>query len=158
MSLTIQKDRARLLEENFFEYSFDDREPDQQLFNQITNPAELHFIADLYNWDDGTEVLEWIVDSDLCDEGTAKLIFWRAEPQDFTSCESVVDVGFMGEDVYKLLRKIIRNFEDGIYKKATIAYDPAMDVDLNYKNPKEKWAIPEYLKQPTKGQSIVLVG
>ncbi|MGN6211121.1 DUF4274 domain-containing protein [Parafilimonas sp.] len=36
---------------------------------------EYHYITSIYNWDDGTEVLSWIINSSLCDSATAKMIF-----------------------------------------------------------------------------------
>jgi len=151
MKYKIPIKRIELLRDNFFEFSFDDKEPDKDFFDSIKNSEELHFIADNYNWDDGAEVLNWIANSKLCDEGTAKLIFWRSEPQDYTSCEKAEDAEYMGEDIFLLLKKIIKNFNEDFYIKAEIAYNPKEDTDINYRDPNEKWEIPKYLKEPTFG-------
>ena len=145
----ISNNRTQLLLENFYEFSFNDKSPNKKLYDSIHNPLELHFIADMYNWDDGTEVLSWIVNDKLCDEGTAKLIFWRAEPHDFTECETTEDAEYMGKDVFLLLKNILDNFKRGFYKQSKIPYTPADDVDIEYISTKAKWIIPKYLQEPT---------
>jgi hypothetical protein len=157
MDDTITKERAQLLINNFFEFSFNDREPDRKLFDLITNPLELHFIADRYNWDDGAEVLSWIINSRICDKATAKLIFWRSQPDFYTAFLNEQEADYEA-DTYLLLRNIIDNFEKGFYKSEGIAYDPRKDPgapsNIDYRNPKEKWTIPEYLKTPNEGIEI----
>ena len=155
MDFFIDKSRVEFLQANFNELSFKRQKPSRELFLTITSPTELHFIADWYNWDDGIQVLEWIIDSELCDEGTAKLIFWRAQPQDYTAYEKVEEVTY-GKEVFLLIKKIIDKFYTGFYTRALIAYDPSIDADLQYSNPKSKWAIPTQLKEPTKGGEVLI--
>ncbi|MBO2011415.1 DUF4274 domain-containing protein [Hymenobacter negativus] len=75
MAHAISQERANFLEANFFQFSFEEREPDRTLFDTITSPTELHYMAHIYNWDDGPEVLGWIIDSPYCDRGTSAMIF-----------------------------------------------------------------------------------
>lgn len=49
MAHSISQKRAEFLKENFFELSFQDREPDRVVFDSITDPAELYYLADSYN-------------------------------------------------------------------------------------------------------------
>ncbi len=154
MKYKISPKRAEILDNNFFEFSFNDKTPDKKLFDSITEPAELHYIADKYNWDDGPEVLAWIINNPICDIGTAKLIFWRAQPDDYTSYSSEEE---SSDGVYTLLQNIITNFEKGFYKNEKILYDPLGDdgaPDINNENPNPKWKIPDYLKTRGKGKPI----
>jgi hypothetical protein len=157
MESVISKVRTQFLTDNFFEFSFDDREPDKDVFDQITSPSELHFIAETYNWDDGTEVLSWIINSTICDKATARLIFWRSQPDFYTAFLSEEEAGYEAQ-TYTLLRNIIDNFAMDFYKSERIAYDPRKDPgapsDINYRNAKEKWQIPLYLKAASEGIEI----
>jgi hypothetical protein len=61
-----------------FQWSFlqpDGYLPDKALFNQLAHPAELYYLASIYNWDDGATVLGWVLDSALCTRSTANLLF-----------------------------------------------------------------------------------
>lgn len=160
MDYTVSEDRINLLQEHFFEFSFEDREPDREVFDSITNPVEYHLIAANYNWDDGPEVLSWIVNSPLCDKGTAMMIFWRAQPDFYTRFLSAEEASYE-EGVYTLLRNIIDNWESGFYQTAIISYnprkDPAAPSDIDYRDLKEKWPIPGYLKQPIEGELEIIL-
>jgi len=154
MKYKISAKRAELLNSNFFEFSFTDKKPDKKLFDSITEPAELHYIAEIYNWDDGPELLTWIINSPICDIGTAKLIFWRAQPDDYTYYSSEEE---SSDGVFTLLQTIISNFEKGFYKSEKILYNPHEDSgapDLSNENPNPKWKIPDYLKTKGKGKPI----
>jgi hypothetical protein len=159
MDYTVSDERIALLQAHFFEFSFEGRAPDRAVFDAITNPVEYHLIAANYNWDDGPEVLTWIVTSPLCDRATAQLLFWRAQPAFYTQFTSAEEAEYEAE-VYILLRTIIQQWEAGAYTGSLIAYDPRTDAlaeDINYHYPQEKWAIPPYLKQPSTGNLAILL-
>ncbi len=154
MDYNVSEERQTLLQEKFFEFSFDEREPDKEFFDSITNPVELHLIAGNYNWDDGAEVLTWIIDSPLCDKATAAMTFWHSQPSYYTQFDNEEEASWAG-DVYTLLRKIIENFELNFYKTTLISYNPQTDPKaegVEETEPKAKWSIPDYLKQPIIGQ------
>jgi hypothetical protein len=158
MDYTVSDDRLALLQANFFEFSFEGRQPDRAVFDTIVNPVEYHLIAGNYNWDDGAQVLTWIIESPLCDKGTALLIFWRAQPDFYTQFSSVEEADYEAE-VYRLVRAIMGKWEAGFYQTSLIAYDPTGDpmaADIASRHPKEKWSIPAYLKQPLAGELEVL--
>ena len=153
MAHSISQKRAEFLEENFFELSFQDQVPDRALFDSITDPAELHYLADGYNWDDGPELLEWIVSSPLCDQGTAALIFWRAQPDDYTEYASDEEMS-CPDGVVSLLQHIIANWERGLYTQRNISYNRNEDPSAGevYHSTTRKWSIPAFLLEPTPGQ------
>ena len=158
MAYSISQERADFLEENFFEFSFQEREPDRTLFNTITNPTELRYLAHIYNWDDGPEVLSWIINSEYCDRGTASMIFWRSQPDFYTEYNQESEMRLQ-DGVLPLLQKIMQRWEQGLYQREQIAYDhredPAAEKDYE-NNPRRKWQIPMYLIEPTKGKPFLL--
>jgi len=158
MDYTVSDDRLALLHAHFFEFSFDGRKPDRTIFEAIVNPVEYHIIAGNYNWDDGAEVLTWIVNSSLCDAGTALMIFWRAQPDFYTQFLTAEEADYEAE-VYILVRTILDNWEAGFYQTSFISYNPKADpmgADPDYHHPKEKWRIPPALTQPVQGELEVL--
>lgn len=158
MTHTISQERADFLEANFFQFSFEEREPDRALFNTISDPIDLHYLVHIYNWDDGPEVLGWIIDSPHCDRGTAAMIFWRSQPAFYTEYnqESEMD---LPDGVLPLLQRIMQHWEQGFYQRTQIAYDRSEDPgaeDIYENKPKRQWPIPGYLIEPTPGKSFPL--
>lgn len=157
---TITSKRTEFLEKEFYELSFRDKKLNRNTFDAITNPAELFYIAHNHNWDDGTELLSWIISSPICDEGVAKLIFWRTQPFDYMEF-SLNTVEEWAKDVLELILNIIENFNSEFYKNKTIYYNPIEDQggpsNINEKVLNAKWIIPEALMKPTEGKKIGLV-
>ncbi|MBL7717372.1 MAG: DUF4274 domain-containing protein [Flavipsychrobacter sp.] len=159
MEYKITQERAEFLVEHFFEFSFGDEAdspPNQQAFNTINNPLELHFIADNYNWDDGVELLDWIINSPLCDKATAMMLFWRAQPDYYTEYATKEEANYDG-DIWMLLQRIIQNVEKGFYTHQQLEYDSRKDpaaekIDMD--NPNSKWKIPDYMKVALKGTNV----
>ena len=154
MTRFLSKQQTDFFKDNFFEFGFAGKEPDRKSFEKIEKPAQLHYLADIYNWDDEIDVLDWIISSPVCDKGTALLIFWRAEPDYYTKFENEDEAG-TDKEIYLLLRKIITNWQSGFYKKERFRFDPiAEEYDVDYRYPNEKWQIPDEMKKPTKGGRV----
>ena len=155
---SISQKRAEFLKENFLDLSFQDQKPDRAVFDSITDPAELHYLTDIHNWDDGVEVLSWIIDSPYCDWGTAALIFWRSQPDFYTEYAQESEMS-LADGTLSLLKRIMQNWERGFYVRQHVAYnhreDPAAEKDYG-NNPWSKWQIPAYLIEPTKGKPYLL--
>ena len=47
--------------------------------NKTENSEILHLIADNYNWDNGLEIPNSIIDNKYCDLGTALMLFYDAD-------------------------------------------------------------------------------
>ncbi|MDR3295690.1 MAG: DUF4274 domain-containing protein [Clostridiales Family XIII bacterium] len=122
-------------------------EPDRNIFESLSTPEELHYIAENHNWDDGTMVLRWIAESPLCSEATALVIFWRAQPDDFTkyklNAKTVSQYDDM--DVFDLIRTVLARYEKGLYAKTSISYDPIEDMP-------EEQSVPDIMFQPANGE------
>lgn len=143
--------REQFISDNFIELSFNERKPNFTLFNTLS-PSEHYYLASIYNWDDGTEILNWIVDSEQCDKGTASLIFWRAEPA-FYIHRTSHSIATNEKDVFELLQKIISKFNSGSFKHGRLKFDPKeKSKDIDWNKIYEEWGkIPIELKYPTRG-------
>ena len=157
MAHGISQKRAAFLEANFFEFSFKEQVPNRELFDSLTSPTELHYLAHIYNWDDGPEVLGWIINSDYCDRGTAAMVFWRSQPDFYTEYNQESEMSLQ-DGVLPLLQQIMQNWERGFYQRERIAYNRSEDPSaekLYENNPRRKWRIPAYLLAPTKGKQFL---
>ena len=151
-----------MIKENFIEFSFVDNNdyeteiiPDFDKFKTL-NSAEQYYLAYNYNWDDGVIVLDWIIDSQKCDKGTASLIFWSAEPDfyfDYTS-ETIEEYE---KPIWILLQKILKRFKNNDFKYNRLKFDPQKSgYKTDWKIKYDIWELPTELKTPTKG--IVPIG
>ena len=154
--MIITPSKVKLIRKHFFEFSFDTNEtsddpiPDQDIFNTLSS-SEQYFLASKYNWDDGTIVLDWIIDSPKCDKGTAVMIFWMAEP-DYYFDYSEETVDDWARDVWKLLQKIIKKLKNNEFNKSKFAFNPKKSgYKTDWESAKEIWELPEILIKGTKG-------
>lgn len=161
--MIISPKRVKFIRDNFFEFSFVDEDSDEEVIPdfeafQTLSSAEQYFLATEYNWDDGTVVLNWIIDSQICDKGTAIMIFWMADPDyyfDYT--EEIIDD--WAKDVWKLLQKIIKKIYNGEFTKSTYGFNPTKN---GYKTEWESaigiWKLPNDLKNGNKGMKPIAIG
>ena len=161
-SFKINKNRTKFIKSNFFQFSFnpdsnEDIEPDRKKFEQLRNPAELHYLAYIYNWDDGVTVLEWILDSPLCTRSTANLLFWRAAPDyylefdinDENSCPSYNRAGF------HVIQKVLEKYKNNSFSKSQIKFDPESVIE-EIINDNKKWEIPSGVYDKISGVEILV--
>ena len=162
--MIIRPNKILMIKKNFIEFSFDDdidndedTIPDFKKF-QTLNSAEQYYLADNYNWDDGTIVLDWIIDSPKCDKGTACLIFWRAEPDyyfDYTA-ETIEEYQ---ADVWNLLQKIVERFKKDDWKSSKFEFIPAKEgYKTNWPIKLDIWKFPNELNEGIKGKKPFLFG
>jgi Domain of unknown function (DUF4274) len=131
-------------------------EPDKEFFDTITDPVEYHYIASIFNWDAGIELLSWIINNPICDAGTAKMIFWRSQPSYYTIFSSVEEAEHHSE-IFILVRSIIENFQNRFYMNQNIFYDPNADPSAEetaYQDPEAEWEIPDFMKESSPGVEI----
>jgi hypothetical protein len=142
----VTKLHQQFIKEHFFEWSFKgaDASPSKALFEELDHPVLLHFLADIYNWDDGSIILEWILDSPLCSRSTANLLFWRASPDfylsyDIYNLESCPDYN---RDPFRVLSKIVEKYNSGQFSDINIELDPSTEIEeISETNP--KWTFPK---------------
>ena len=156
--MIVRPHKILLIKKNFFEFSFNDdidnyeeTVPDYEKFTSL-NSAEQYYLADIYNWDDGPIVLQWIIDSPKCDKGTACLIFWKAEPDyyyDFTA--DTIDE--YEKDVWSLLQSIVKRFKANDFTKSQFKFVPTEEgYKTDWPTKFDIWKIPTELKIGIKGK------
>lgn len=153
--MIVKPSRENFIKENFFELSFRDEKPDFEKFKTL-NSTELHYLADIYNWDDGMEILFWIINSDKCDKGTALMIFWRAVP-DYYFEKDEKELQFYERKVYQLLEEIVTSFKSNKFRKANIKYIPNEDFEINI-DQILNWNIPREMTEQTRGFKPIYLG
>lgn len=153
--MIVKPNRENFIKENFFELSFKDKKPEFEKFKTL-NSTELHYLADIYNWDDDIEVLFWIINSDKCDKGTALMIFWRAIP-DYYLEKDENELQLYEKENYQLLKEIIASFKSNKFRTSKIKYNPADDFEVNA-DQILKWNISEEMIKPTRGVKPIYLG
>lgn len=154
----ISRRRARFIEAKFFQWSLykpDDTPPDAEAFSKLSHPAELHYLASIYNWDDGPKVLEWVVDSPMCSRSTANLIFWRSAPDYYLKFDlDTAEGSYPSErEVVSLLRKIVLKYREGSFSDLQIDFDPESEIeDIMTEDP--KWNYPDGVYDSIEGITI----
>tara|TARA_R110001583_G_scaffold27453_4_gene98137 strand:+ start:2914 stop:3408 length:495 start_codon:yes stop_codon:yes gene_type:complete len=154
----IRPHKILLIKKHFFEFSFNDdidndeeTIPDLEKFKSL-NSAEQYYLADIYNWDDGPIVLQWIIDSPKCDKGTACKIFWSAEPDyfyDFTA-ETIDEYE---KDVWNLLQSILKRFKANDFAKSRFKFMPTEEgYKTDWPTKFDIWEIPAELKNGVNGK------
>lgn len=143
--------RELFIRDHFFEWSFEGKQPDMDALKSLSS-AEQYYLADIYNWDDGVELLQWIIASERCDKGTASLIFWRAAP-DFYISRTSETIPDYEKEVFDLLKAIVSKFNSNALRRSRLKFDPGNRVqDIDWNRNYEEWGkIPSELRFPTKG-------
>lgn len=111
----------------------------------LTQPDELHYLASVVNWDIHIPILDWVVKQPICSEATALMIFWRAQPQDFTVYKWNEVKIKENIAVFHLIKTIIINYKNGFYLKTDIHYNPANDQN-------DVSVIPDFIYKDVKGE------
>ena len=108
-------------------------------FQKIQTPVELHTLATKCYF----YIQQWIVESKLCSEATALMIFWNSSPYEYISYSWKTRKG-TNED-FDLIRTIIDNFEKAFYLKTDIRYDPSKEIAKSV-------TIPDIVLQASNGE------
>ena len=111
-------------------------------------------LAENYNWDDGIEVLNWIINSPKCDLGTAILIFWESAP-DYYAEYNIENIRESEKDTFDLLLKIIAKIKNREFKKSRFEFIPSEYRVTEFKSEYDIWKLPNELKTGNKGISPI---
>ncbi|SEQ98017.1 hypothetical protein [Epilithonimonas lactis] len=112
---------------------------DFEEFQKINSPYELHKLAiKCYFY-----IQEWIVESKICSEATALMLFWNNNPFEHIRIGWKTRKGT--NENFDLIKTIITNFEKGFYLKTDISYDPSEKISQEEK-------IPNIVLQPSNGE------
>ncbi|WP_052248439.1 DUF4274 domain-containing protein [Chryseobacterium taiwanense] len=153
--MIVKSSRENFIKENFFELSFRDEKPDFEKFKTLSS-VELHYLVDIYNWDDGVEVLLWIVNSNKCDKATALMIFWRACPDYYLEKEEN-ELDVYEREINHLLKTIIESFKSNKFKRSIFSYNPQEDFEIE-EDQILNWGIPVEMTKMIKGLKPIYLG
>lgn len=148
MKYKVSPKRADFLREKFFEYSFKNIELDVKELESITEPIELDFIVKNHNYDDGNEILIYILNNSNCDLSTVKMLFSRADVEGYLNdIEKCFD-----RDLLNVLKQ---NCENNFYKSEKFYYNPIEDTNaLDFEVDIAKKVFPLILFTKPKGKKI----
>ncbi|OZY86970.1 hypothetical protein CBP51_08255 [Cellvibrio mixtus] len=151
--------RKWFIKRHFFQWSLYKPEgfmPNKKLFLKLKHPAELHYLSEIYNWDDGSTVLEWVLESNLCSKATANLLFWRAapdwylkfDPNDLESCPVI------NRDGFRVIQKVLKKYKDNNFSEFQIEFDPAKEIE-EITSKDRKWEVPNEMYEKLSGLKVV---
>ena len=98
--------------------------------------SDLNAEVDEHNWDVGIARVAAIVDDPDCDDATARMIFWRAEPS-FYYGKALAGKAFQPYEAptYELLRRIEEKMKAGGFPHLGQSYDPFQDWQIDRDDP-----------------------
>lgn len=111
-----------------------------------SEPYELHFFADYFDWEYGCAPLIQLIKNPACDLNTAKLIFWRAGPeayQKYLNRSEVVE----DPEVWDLIQEIMSRVAAKKFGEAKIPWYPREHGALSGEREDHKWQVPEALRE-----------
>lgn len=147
--------REKFIKEYFFEFSFEERKPNFEKFKTL-NSTEQYFLAEIYNWDDGIQVLEWIINSEKCDKGTALMIFWKSSPDYYFENEKN-EIPVYEMETFNLLNKIVNKFQNKSFNNSKLKYNPKDDFEFEDYDFTD-WEIPNEMLESTHGLKPIYLG
>ena len=99
-----------------------------RFFETVTDAEELHLYADGFNWGTGVEGLRCVIRHQLCDRGTALLIYWRGRPGFFARFAAGTETFNPDQaDHFDLLLEIEQKVIAGQFQSGRFNYDPRND-------------------------------
>ncbi|PJK04786.1 hypothetical protein CO610_11335 [Lysobacteraceae bacterium NML95-0200] len=119
-------------------------------FEQLSSPAELHYLLRKHNWDGDNRLLQWLAESPLCSEATALEMFWLAQPQDYQrhapgkKLKAACDA-----QIFELIQTLMARYCQGFYARTALHFDPSPHL-------REAVSIPASLYQPSSGETPYL--
>ena len=137
-------------------YSIFDKE-DTALYDFISTTTDsilLHMIAVNYNWDDGFEAPQCIINNKNCDLATALMVFELAEGYIlfFDEPESDYNVAW-----FKFVTELKSKIENGFYSKKAIQYIPELSRADKYKLKKAFPDIPDVFLEGIVGEEVQII-
>lgn len=139
-----------------FLYSIFDKEDDDlyDFISDTTDPILLHMIAGNYNWCDGFDVPQYIINNKNCDLGTALMIFELAEGY-ILFFDNLEDDD---NDVwFKFVTELKTNIENGTYSNKAIQYIPELSRADKYKLKKSFPDIPDVFLDGVTGEEVQMI-
>jgi hypothetical protein len=146
----VNNDDLKWLEEILY---CEDNERLKQEIKNITEPLFLHIIAANYNWDNGFEIPNAIINNDYCDLGTGLMIFYNADGYRLLQPDIEFSSSQLNEwrlFISKLYNKLL-NHE---FKIQEISYTPKLSKVQVYKLKKSNPNVPDIFLQKSPGAQV----
>jgi len=129
----------------------------KESFDKFTTSESLHYLAQNWSWETREElqIIRWISESNLCSQATALMIFWLAQPEDYTKYKLGAKVPY-DNGVFAIIKTILNRFEKDDYQNCSIYYDPqdnmprGIEIDEKMKLAvlgEETWYDDDYVKK-----------
>ena len=99
----------------------------KELQDKFNTPELLHFLADNWNWDNDIAIIRLISESPICSKATALMIFWLAQPCDYTQYK-LRSKQSNDDDVFEIIQTILNRFKTDDYLETSITYNPQNDM------------------------------
>lgn len=113
----------------------------------------LHIIAANYNWDNGFEVPEIIIDNKQCDFGTALMLFYRADG--YRMLESINDFSnSQNKNWQSFVSKLYSRIEKNGFSLQNLSYTPELSKVQIFKLKKNNPNIPDVFLNKSPGIDI----
>lgn len=116
-------DEKKIMAETFL--SYDSISLLKERLSQINDSEILHLILLGYNWDDGLEIPQIIMDNQFCELGTALEMFYLAEGLDYLEnkeqCEYIEDIEWI-----TFVKKLYFSIIQGEFSKGCIEFSPPL--------------------------------
>ena len=168
--IIIPEDRKQLLLDTIVEYCIWDDDAGNQIqsvkkiFDAITDPAEIFFIAEHCNWDNGVLIPQWIIDSPLCTKAAALIIFWTSAPDEYIEYNfgekirgnnhGLGEIDEHETSILNLLEKLVLRFEKNDFCDFTIKFDfKFWGCELLVNSP--KWSVSQEFFRSIDGIEVV---
>ncbi len=143
------------LADDYDEATFQDRWARE--FAALSSPEEMFLLASGSHPDQGPEEWRRVLDSPLCDMGTALLIFWLNDPAYHYEFASPEDVPSINRGSYDLVREIERKYRAGAYPSGVVRFDPTAFDGFSFLDGQALEAVervPAEMRRPSPGEPV----
>jgi hypothetical protein len=112
-------------------YDVDGLEERLSFLSSFDSATELFAYAEVYNWDDGFDIPRAIAEHTYCDQGTALLLFWLADPIPYITNE--IERNDFNKDWFDFCEFMSHRLKEGYDSMVQISYDPELTKVQKYK-------------------------
>lgn len=132
---------------------FNEDSPEEviQKIAQIKDSSVLYYFVWHYNWDNGLEIPQAVLDNQYCDLSIALLIFFRADGLSFLLKEDI-DLPHW----YKFINSLFEKLNSGYYKKTLYEFSPELTKIQAFKIRKNSPDLPQFYFEGTRGEQLDL--
>ncbi len=124
----MNKEMEKLIQQMLYEMT---KEEVLNTLGNIKTPEALYIYAYNYNWDNGFEIPEKIINQKYCDLSTALMIFYKSDGFRYLQEKDNKIEGF--ENWIKFVEKLYLKIVNDTYQKSDIKFEPPLSKVQMYK-------------------------